>query len=103
MAAIHFTKENFGTEVMESKGIVLVDFWAPWCGPCKMLTPIIDQLADELTDVKIGKVNIDEEIDLAREYEVMTIPTLLVIKDGKVLETSVGLKPKAAIMKMLEV
>ena len=102
MAALKITKENFQTEVLETQGTVLVDFWASWCGPCKMIGPIIDQIADERTDVKVGKINVDEEQELAVQFKVMSIPTLLVFKDGKVVNQSLGAKPKAAILSMLE-
>ncbi|MEG2074149.1 MAG: thioredoxin, partial [Angelakisella sp.] len=77
------------------------DFWAPWCGPCKMLSPVVDQLSDELTDVKVCKVNIDDEAELAARFGVMSIPTLVLIKGGKVIDTSVGLRPKDAIVAMI--
>ena len=102
MAALKITKENFQTEVLDAQGTVLVDFWASWCGPCKMIGPIIDQIADERTDVKVGKINVDEEQELAVQFKVMSIPTLLVFKDGKVVNQSLGAKPKAAILSMLE-
>ena len=102
MAALKITKENFQTEVLEAKGTVLVDFWASWCGPCKMIGPIIDQIADERSDIKVGKINVDEEQELAVQFKVMSIPTLLVFKDGKVVNQSLGAKPKAAILAMLD-
>lgn len=102
MAALKITKENFQTEVLEAKETVLVDFWASWCGPCKMIGPIIDQIADERTDIKVGKVNVDEEQELAVQFKVMSIPTLLVFKDGKVVNQSLGAKPKAAILSLLD-
>lgn len=102
MAALKITKDNFQTEVLEAKGTVLVDFWASWCGPCKMIGPIIDQIADERTDIKVGKINVDEEQELAVQFKVMSIPTLLVFKDGKVVNQSLGAKPKAAILAMLD-
>ena len=101
MAALKITKDNFQTEVLEAQGTVLVDFWASWCGPCKMIGPIIDQIADERTDVKVCKVNVDDEQELAVQFKVMSIPTLLVFKDGKVVNQSLGAKPKAAILAML--
>lgn len=101
MAALKITKDNFQTEVLEAKGTVLVDFWASWCGPCKMIGPIIDQIADERSDVKVGKINVDEEQELAVQFKVMSIPTLLVFKDGKVVNQSLGAKPKTAILAML--
>lgn len=102
MAALKITKDNFQTEVLEAKGTVLVDFWASWCGPCKMIGPIIDQIADERTDVKVCKVNVDDEQELAVQFKVMSIPTLLVFKDGQVVNQSLGSKPKAAILAMLD-
>ena len=102
MAALKITKDNFQSEVMEAKGTVLLDFWASWCGPCKMIGPIIDQIADERTDIKVGKVNVDEEQELAVQFKVMSIPTLIVFKDGKVVNQSLGAKPKAAILSMLD-
>ena len=102
MAALKITKENFQTEVLEAKETVLVDFWASWCGPCKMIGPIIDQIADERTDIKVGKINVDEQPELATQFKVMSIPTLLVFKDGKVVNQSLGAKPKAAILAMLD-
>ena len=102
MAALKITKDNFQTEVLEAKETVLVDFWASWCGPCKMIGPIIDQIADERSDVKVCKVNVDDEQELAIQFKVMSIPTLLVFKEGKVVNQSLGAKPKAAILAMLD-
>ena len=102
MAALKITKDNFQAEVLEAKGTVLVDFWASWCGPCKMIGPIIDQIADERADVKVCKVNVDDEQELAVQFKVMSIPTLLVFKDGQVVNQSLGAKPKAAILAMLD-
>lgn len=102
MAALKITKENFQKEVLEAKETVLIDFWASWCGPCKMIGPIIDQIAEERTDIKVGKINVDEEQELAASFKVMSIPTLLVFKDGKVVNQSLGAKPKAAILSMLD-
>jgi len=103
MSALHITKDNFESEVMNSDKPVLVDFWAAWCGPCQMLLPVIEELAGEVTDAKICKINVDEQPELAARYRVMTIPTLMVVKDGKVVSTSVGVKPKSAIKEMLNV
>ena len=89
MAALHITKENFETEVLQSEKPVLVDFWAEWCGPCQMLLPTIEELAGEVTDAKICKVNVDEQPELAGQFGVMTIPTLIVFKGGKVVNTSI--------------
>lgn len=102
MAALKITKDNFQSEVLEAKGTVLVDFWASWCGPCKMIGPIIDQIADERSDVKVCKINVDDEQELAVQFKVMSIPTLLVFKDGQVVNQSLGAKPKAAILAMLD-
>src|SRR5574344_873319 len=100
MSVLQITKNNFDTEVMNSEKPVLIDFWASWCGPCKMLSPVVDEIAEETTDVKVGKVNVDEQPELARQFGVMSIPTLVLIKDGKVAEQSVGVKPKDKILKM---
>ena len=102
MSALKITKDNFQAEVLDAKGTVLVDFWASWCGPCKMIGPIIDQIADERSDIKVCKVNVDDEQELAVQFKVMSIPTLLVFKDGKVVNQSLGAKPKAAILAMLD-
>jgi len=101
MAVLNITKDNFEQEVIQSEQPVLLDFWAVWCGPCRMLSPVVDQLAEELTDVKVGKINVDEEPDLARQFGVMSIPTLVVMKDGKPVNTTVGVQPKQAILAML--
>ena len=96
MAEIALTNDNFKTEVLESDIPVLVDFWAPWCGPCKMLGPVISELAEEYEGkVKVGKVNVDEEDELAAQYGIQSIPTVLLFKGGEVVEQSLGFKPKA--------
>ena len=102
MAAITITKKKKKKEVMNSDKPVLIDFWASWCGPCRMVSPIVEELADELTDKKVGKINIEEQPELAQAFSVMSIPTLMVIKDGKVVSKSVGARPKQAILDMLE-
>ena len=96
MAVITITKENFETEVLKSAQPVLLDFWAAWCGPCRMLSPIVDEVAEERTDVKVGKVNVDEQPDLAAEFGVMSIPTLLLFENGKLVRQAVGARPRAA-------
>lgn len=101
MAALHVTIDNFEQEVMQSDKPVLIDFWASWCGPCKMLMPVIEELAGEVTDAKICKVNVDEQPDLAAKYGVMSIPTLVVIKNGQTVNKTVGVQSKDAILKML--
>lgn len=102
MEPVTLTQENFQTEVLDAKGTILVDFWAAWCGPCRMLSPVVDEVAAELPGVKVGKVNIDEQPDLAAQFDVMSIPTLVVFKDGKAVNQSVGVIPKEAILKMVK-
>ncbi|NLK39968.1 MAG: thioredoxin [Clostridiales bacterium] len=103
MSAINITKENFKKEVLEADKPVLIDFWASWCGPCRMVAPVVDEIAAEVTDAKVCKINVDEEPELAGQFNVMSIPTLVVIKDGKIVNTSVGAKSKSAILNMLDV
>lgn len=102
--SMKITKENFESEVMKSDVPVLIDFWAPWCGPCRMVGPIVDEVAEEVAGkAKVCKINVDEEPELASSFRVMSIPTLAVIKDGKVASIEVGAKSKDAIKKMLGV
>lgn len=101
MAAIVITKENFGSEVLKAEGTVLVDFWATWCGPCRMLSPIVDEVASERPDVKVGKINVDEQPELAQQFGIMSIPTLLVFKNGEKVQESVGLIPKEKVEALL--
>jgi len=101
MSAINITQNNFQEEVMNSDKPVLLDFWAPWCGPCRMVVPIVEEIAAERPDIKVGKVNVDEEQELAAQFRVMSIPTLVVIKDGKVVNQTMGARPKSQILAML--
>ena len=102
MAVVQITKDNFKTLVQESSKPVLLDFWAVWCGPCKMIAPIVESIADEREDIVVGKVNVDEEMELAASFGVASIPTVVLVKDGKVAATSVGYRPKADLEKMLD-
>ena len=101
MAVVTITKENFEQEVLQSAKPVLLDFWASWCGPCRMLSPVVDEVAEERTDVKVGKVNVDEQPELAGEFGVMSIPTLLVFEQGKLVRQAVGARPKASVLELL--
>ncbi|MCD7824630.1 MAG: thioredoxin [Clostridiaceae bacterium] len=101
MEVLHLTKDNFEREVMQSDKPVFIDFWAAWCGPCQMVAPVIEELAQEVADVKIAKVNVDEEPDLAQKYNVMSIPTMLLVKNGEIVNTTVGAQPKADILKFI--
>ena len=95
------TKDYFENEVLKSDKPVLVDFWAAWCGPCKMLSPVIDEIADERSDIKVGKINVDEQPELASQFAVMSIPTLIVFKNGEIANQAIGVQPKDAILSML--
>ena len=101
MSVIKITKENYQEAVLNEKKKVLLDFWAPWCGPCRMVSPIVDEIAEERSDIVVGKVNVDEEIELASQFRVMSIPTLVVIENGEVANRVVGASPKADILKLL--
>ena len=101
MAVLHITKENFEEQVLHSEKPVLLDFWASWCGPCRMVSPTIDEIAGERDDIKVGKVNVDEQPELAGAFQVMSIPTLVVIKDGKIVNRAMGARPKAQILSLL--
>ena len=101
MKVLHINKDNFHKEVLNSDKPVLLDFFASWCGPCRMVGPILDEIAEEREDIKVCKVNIDEQPELASRYRIMTIPTLMVLKDGNIVEQSVGAKPKHQILAMV--
>lgn len=101
MAAIVITKENFDREVLKAESTVLIDFWATWCGPCRMLSPIVDEVASEHPDVKVGKINVDEQPELAQQFGIMSIPTLLVFKNGEKVQESVGLIPKEKVESLI--
>ncbi len=100
MSVVTITSENFEKEVMQSPVPVLIDFWASWCGPCRMLSPVIEEIAGEVSDKKICKVNVDEQPELARKFGVMSIPTLIVFKNGEISKKSLGVQPKASVMSM---
>ena len=101
MSAINITKNNFQSEVLNSEKPVLLDFWASWCGPCRRVSPIVDEIADERGDLKVGKINVDEQPELASQFQIMSIPTLIVIKNGEITNRSVGVRPKQQILSML--
>jgi len=101
MSVLHITKADFEQEVLHSDKPVLLDFWASWCGPCRMIAPTLDEIAEEREDIKVCKVNVDEEPELAAQYGIVSIPTLFVIKDGKIANKSLGAKPKAQILDLL--
>jgi len=101
MSALNISSSNFQQEVMQSDKPVLLDFWAPWCGPCRMVVPIVEEIAEERPDIKVVKINVDEEPELANRYGIMTIPTLMVVRDGEIINRSSGAKPKKAILAML--
>ena len=101
MSAINIHKNNFQEEVLNSDKPVLLDFWASWCGPCRMVVPIVEQIAEERSDIKVGKINIDDEPELAQQFGVMSIPTLVVMKEGRIVNQAVGARPKDAILALL--
>ena len=101
MTAININKNNFQSEVMNSDKPVLLDFWAPWCAPCRMVVPIIEEIASERPDIKVGKINVDEQPELASKFGIMSIPTLVVMKNGKIVTKVSGARPKKAILEML--
>ncbi|MBS6547058.1 MAG: thioredoxin [Clostridiaceae bacterium] len=101
MSVFHITQDNFQQEVLNSDKPVLLDFWASWCGPCRMVGPIIDEIAGEHPEIKVGKINVDEQQELAAAFKIMSIPTLMVVKDGKVVNQAMGVRPKDQILSML--
>ncbi len=102
MSYVNITKNNFEELVLQNTTSVLLDFWAPWCGPCRMVAPIVEEIADEREDVLVGKINVDEEMELAMQFGVASIPTLVVMKNGQAVAKSIGYKPKADIEKLLD-
>ena len=101
MSAININKNNFQNEVLNSDKTVLLDFWASWCAPCRMVAPIVEEIAGERRDIKVGKINVDEEPELANKFSIMSIPTLVVMKNGKIVQQVSGARPKNAILEML--
>lgn len=102
MALIHITKDNFNKEVMETEKVVLLDFWATWCGPCQMIAPILDEIAEECPDITVGKIDVDKEQDLAMSFGITSIPTLIVIKNGKAVDKAIGMRAKNQIIEMID-
>lgn len=101
MSVIHVTEKNFPEEVLHSEKKVLVDFWAPWCVPCRMVSPILDEIAEERPDIKVVKINVDEEMALSGQYQIMSIPTMMVFEGGEMVEKIVGARPKAQLLELL--
>ena len=101
MSAININKNNFQNEIMNSEKPVLLDFWAPWCAPCRMLAPVVEEIASERADIKVGKINIDEQSELTNKFGIMSIPTLVVMKNGKIIQQVSGIRPKNVILEML--
>jgi len=102
MSVVTVTKDNYKSDIVTSEKTVLLDFWAPWCGPCRMVSPLVDQIADEYPEYLVGKVNVDEQPELAQEFGVMSIPMLVVMKDGKIVNKAVGARPKEDILSLIE-
>lgn len=102
MSVLHITKENFNAEVVSSDRPVLLDFWATWCGPCRMVGPLVEEIAAEHPEIKVGKINVDEQPELAAQFQIMSIPTLMVVKNGKITQRVVGARPKAQILALVQ-
>ena len=102
MSMIHITAENYEAQVQNAPGKILLDFWAPWCGPCRMIAPFLEEIAEEDESITIGKINVDEEMELAAKFGIVSIPTLIVMEGGKAVQTAVGYRPKADILKLLK-
>ena len=102
MSVLHITKENFNAEVVNSDRPVLVDFWATWCGPCRMVGPLVEEIAAEHPEIKVGKINVDEQPELAAQFQIMSIPTLMVVKNGQITQRVVGARPKAQILALVQ-
>lgn len=102
MSVLHITKENFNAEVVNSDRPVLLDFWATWCGPCRMVSPLVEEIAAEHPEIKVGKINVDEQPELAAQFQIMSIPTLMVVKNGKITQRVVGARPKAQILALVQ-
>ena len=101
MSVVKITKENFQKEVLQSQKPVLLDFWASWCGPCRMVSPVVDEISGERPDIKVGKINVDEQRELAAAFQILSIPTLLVMRQGKVVSQTMGARPKQQILALL--
>ena len=102
MSVVNITKDNFQSQVLEADCDVLLDFWAPWCGPCRMVSPVVDEIASERSNIRVGKINVDEEAELAARYGIVSIPTLMVMRRGEIAAQAVGVRPKEAILGMLD-
>lgn len=102
MSVLHITKENFNAEVVNSDRAVLLDFWATWCGPCRMVGPLVEEIAAEHPEIKVGKINVDEQPELAAQFQIMSIPTLMVVKNGQITQRVVGARPKAQILALVQ-